>query len=320
MRHSSSGPPVDMSNSKLFDAFVDSCGRVLANAQKEFTKETIRTAKEIRAENQIAFSEIRREAESLNERIKSDFASAFSSFKDAIEQKLATIKDGAPGQDGKDGQNGIDGKDGRDGVDGKDGKDGEAGGPGQDGKDGEKGLDGKDGRDGVDGQNGRDGEPGIQGEKGRDGIDGLAGKDGRDGIDGQKGDTGPAPTEEAILAAVTKCLPTLVQDEDGMLNAVFYAGEMKSLGRVRGRDGSDGRPGERGADAPDNSYVPDEVAIKTAMGKRMLAERPSLELKTETPQQIVVHVPQQAQRDVTKRIKTWRDKDGNLVADIVETV
>lgn len=69
-------------------------------------------------------------------KIESDIRSRFDEVGNAIEKRVATIKDGKDGKDGRDGRNGKDGRDGKQGVQGV------------------KGEDGRDGRDGVDGIDG----------------------------------------------------------------------------------------------------------------------------------------------------------------------
>ena len=69
-------------------------------------------------------------------KIESDIRSRFDEVGNAIEQRVATIKDGRDGINGKDGKNGKDGLNGKQGVQGT------------------KGQDGRDGRDGVDGIDG----------------------------------------------------------------------------------------------------------------------------------------------------------------------
>jgi hypothetical protein len=69
-------------------------------------------------------------------KIEADIRERYDEVGNAIEKRVASIKDG---------RDGIDGRNGRDGKDGKPGKDGAVGRPGRDGKDG------KDGRDGIDG-------------------------------------------------------------------------------------------------------------------------------------------------------------------------
>jgi hypothetical protein len=70
-------------------------------------------------------------------KIEEDIRSRYDDIGNAIEKRVASIKDG---------RDGIDGRDGKDGKDGKQGKEGR---PGRDGKDGKDGLNGVDGQDGV---------------------------------------------------------------------------------------------------------------------------------------------------------------------------
>lgn len=77
---------------------------------------------------------------------------------------------------------------------------------------------GKDGRDGADGRDGKDGEKGDDGKDGEDGRDGADGKDGQNGI--------------GLAGAMI--------DRNGELLVTMTNGEVKSLGPVVGRDGSDG--------------------------------------------------------------------------------
>ena len=69
-------------------------------------------------------------------KIESDIRSRYDEVGNAIEKRVATIKDGKDGKDGRDGRNGKDGRNGNQGVQGV------------------KGEDGRDGRDGVDGIDG----------------------------------------------------------------------------------------------------------------------------------------------------------------------
>ena len=69
-------------------------------------------------------------------KIEADIRSRYDDVGNAIEKRVASIKDGRDGQDGKDGRDGRDGKAGRDGAKG------------------DKGDAGRDGRDGVDGVDG----------------------------------------------------------------------------------------------------------------------------------------------------------------------
>lgn len=99
----------------------------------------------------------------------------------ALEQRMATVRDGVdgqPGERGEKGDKGDAGTAGHDGADGAPGPQGEKGDPGERGPEGPAGRDGRDGQPGV---------PGLQGEKGADGINGRDGADGKDGRDGADG-------------------------------------------------------------------------------------------------------------------------------------
>jgi hypothetical protein len=69
-------------------------------------------------------------------KIESDIRSRYDEVGNAIEKRVATIKDGKDGKDGRDGRNGKDGRDGKQGVQGVKGEDG------RDGRDGMDGIDG----------------------------------------------------------------------------------------------------------------------------------------------------------------------------------
>jgi hypothetical protein len=68
--------------------------------------------------------------------IESDIRSRFDDVGNAIEKRVASIKDGRDGSNGKDGRDGKDGKNGRDGAKGEKGETGQAGIDGVDGIDG----------------------------------------------------------------------------------------------------------------------------------------------------------------------------------------
>jgi hypothetical protein len=70
-------------------------------------------------------------------KIESDIRSRYDEVGNAIEQRVASIKDGRDGINGKDGKNGKDGRDGKQGV------------QGIKGQDGRNGIDGTDGVDGI---------------------------------------------------------------------------------------------------------------------------------------------------------------------------
>jgi hypothetical protein len=102
----------------------------------------------------------------------------------AVEQRVASVQDGAPGPAGEPGARG---EQGPEGMPGPSGPAGPAGAPGEVGPQGPTGPKGDDGAKGLDG---RDGLPGVPGPKGADGINGKDGADGRHGQDGAPGRDG----------------------------------------------------------------------------------------------------------------------------------
>lgn len=126
-----------------------------------------------------------------------------------LAERIATLKDGAPGRDGRDGadgkpgeqgppgRDGVDGKDGRDGAPGERGERGEPGPRGERGERGEAGAAGRDGAPGKDGRDGADGAPGARGERGEPGQDGAPGRDGAPGAAGKDGAPGLLPIAQA---------------------------------------------------------------------------------------------------------------------------
>lgn len=142
------------------DTLADELGAVAAQIEREATLRLTAAIADLR--RQEAERELR-----------------FSKLESMVTDRLASLKDGAPGKDGRDG---VDGAPGRDGEDGEPGKDGA---PGRDGEDGKPGADGANGKDGADGADGAQGEPGQNGADGKDGRDGKDGADGRDGAAGK---------------------------------------------------------------------------------------------------------------------------------------
>lgn len=125
-----------------------------------------------------------------------------------------------------------------------DGKNGEPGAPG---------LPGKDGRDGIDGQKGLDGKEGAKGLDGKDGKDGI---DGAHGLDGIKGADGLGLAGAMI-------------DRDGALQITLTNGEVKSLGPVVGKNGTDGKDGIS-FESFDLEYLSEthEVCVKASIAGR----------------------------------------------------
>jgi len=199
-----------------------------------------------------------------------------------LADRLATLKDGAPGQAGRDGKDGVagargekgetgergpegaQGAAGRDGANGRDGADGAAGLRGEKGETGERGPEGAQGAAGKDGVNGRDGvdgaagargekgEPGErgpdgqQGAAGRDGVEGAAGRDGKDGIDGKDGAPGRIDAA-AEWSDRVYYEGAVVTHGGGLWQAAKDTGREPPHGDWRclaraGRDGADARP------------------------------------------------------------------------------
>lgn len=132
-------------------------------------------------------------------------------------------------------------------VKGDQGERGEAGAKGDPGERGEAGP------AGADGLNGKDGAPGECGEIGPAGEAGATGVNGEPGPKGEKGEQGPPP-DEALLAAMVasevkkavEVLPRIIGaviDRAGDLVITFSDASTKSLGRVVGEKGEQGRDG-----------------------------------------------------------------------------
>lgn len=83
------------------------------------------------------------------------------------------------------------------------------------------------------------GPKGDRGEPGERGLPGEKGERGEQGIPGDRGEKGDPGADGVGMAG-------MLIDRDGELIATMTDGSMKSLGRVVGRDGSDGAPGKDG--------------------------------------------------------------------------
>lgn len=127
---------------------------------------------------------------------------------------------------------------------------------------------GEPGRDGKDGADGRDADPVSEdqiafaverylvanppaaGSNGRDGADGAPGERGADGKDGRDGADGVGLAGAMI-------------DRAGELNVTLTNGEVRKLGPVIGRDGTDGERGAAGFSLTDfdTDWKPEEKAL-----------------------------------------------------------
>ena len=108
----------------------------------------------------------------------------FTKRLDALEQRIANVRDGQDGPQGEIGPPGERGPAGEKGDPGEQGPQGIPGPAGEKGADGIgiKGDPGEQGPQGEKGLDGRDGLPGITGPAGKDGTNGINGKDGVNGL------------------------------------------------------------------------------------------------------------------------------------------
>lgn len=206
---------------------------------------------------------------SLREELRVEFDdSVKSAIAAALPLAVAKYLEANPPPAGKDGRDGVDGKDGVDGMPGDrgpaggSGPDGAPGAPGPQGLTGERGSDGADGKDGQPGADGKDGRDGIDGQKGLDGKDGLAGTNGVDGKEGRPGVDGAKGADGLGLAGA-------MIDRDGALQITLTNGEVKSLGKVVGKDGDHGSDGAS-FESFELEYLPEshEIAVKATVAGR----------------------------------------------------
>lgn len=146
----------------------------------------------------------------------------------SLEERLAGVKDGAPG---------------RDGINGKDGATGERGEPGAPGDRGPAGERGEKGDPGPCGPKGEDGPGGLQGPSGEQGLPGEA------GARGEKGDPGPAGVDGKSLT-VDDIRPLFeVEVARALLDFERRAADVlqRAIDRIPvpapGKDGVDGKDG-----------------------------------------------------------------------------
>jgi hypothetical protein len=161
------------------------------------------------------------------------------------------------------------------------------------------------------------GDPGERGERGEPGEKGEAGPQGPPGEKGDKGDQGEAgipgsPGEKG--EAGEKGEPGL-DGKDGTPGPQGERGE-------KGMDGPPGRDGINGKDA-EISVAPDDVAEQIVKAISLVAEAPKITAKSQPPSQspVVLNIsnPHERRQVFTRKtITTRRDKDGNLVAEVVE--
>lgn len=212
----------------MLDAFAEALGRVIAEKAKEFDRLI-----EIRDAEARAFQV------TLEAKVNNAMHSFIASLGDLVTEKLATIRDGQPGENGQIGPPGPQGEAGPQGERGEPGPAGPQGEPGLQGQKGEPGLPGSDGLPGSTGAQGLAGEPGPAGVMGPPGEIGPQGLPGVIGPRGEKGEPGPPGLQGP-------------QGEKGM----------DGRDGLPGRDGLNGLQGERGSPGKDGRDGIDGVSFE----------------------------------------------------------
>lgn len=161
----------------------------------------------------------------------------------ALEDRIATVKDGARGPVGERGDTGPQGPPGERGERGEPGAAGDRGETGPAGERGERGESGAPGAPGIPGESG---PQGMQGEKGERGERGPAGEPGQPGLQGEKGEKGDPGRDGTSLTV--EDIKGLFETEQAKwaLEWERRAGDQltRFLDRIeRPKDGADGRDG-----------------------------------------------------------------------------
>jgi integrin beta 3 len=234
------------------DAFADALGRVVADFRQGFERDMAAVAAEQRAQ----LAELRLSTEGVMRSLEQRADALFA----RVEERIATLRDGAPGEPGPQGLQGPPGNAGEKGEPGQPAE------PGADGRgidaleidvqgnlvakfsDGEEvnlglvvGHDGADGKDGSPGIQGPPGLPGLQGEKGDTGKIGPQGERGLPGENGMDG----APGRDGVGLAGAFI------NRSGELIVTLTDGSTRELGLIVGKDGAQGEPGTPGKDGLD---------------------------------------------------------------------
>jgi len=222
---------------------------------------------------------------------------------------------GEPGERGERGEPGLTGERGEkgDSIVGKDGADGVAGLPGERGERGEKGEPGIEGKS-IMGTQGPQGERGMDGGEGQRGERGERGDNGLNGTHGEKGETGVG-----VVSAVI--------DRDGTLVLSFTDGTLRSLGNVVGRDGRavdrkeiDQLINEKFAllHVDKNDDAPPQDVMDQVSKVMNLMTNPPPTYSADNGNQNPSIVLNMATSERRKTIRTHKDANGNMVADVVE--
>jgi integrin beta 3 len=212
----------------LIDAWREVLGDTLAQERASWQRE--RALIEAQAAQSIA--ELRTRVIELERKLESLLQQKLLDFTTMVTERLALVRDGAPGRDG---EAGPVGERGEIGLQGPPGPQGEIG------HEGKEGIEGKVGPQGPRGESLK-GERGETGPQGQRGPQGQAGKEGRDGLSliGPEGPTGPAGLRGMAGASGER-------GEPGIKGDVGPRGDPGETGPV-GSAGASGAQGERGAD------------------------------------------------------------------------
>jgi hypothetical protein len=208
--------PTGMSGNAPLDGLADALGQVLARAREDW-----------RREHEVALA--RRDA--LVAEMRAELVEHRQRIDAMVVERLANLKDGAPGPRG---ERGVDGSPGEMGPEGPPGPQGERGEPGE-------------AITGPQGEQGPPGPPGAPGERGADGLPGERGESGESitGPQGERGDVGPAPDEALVARLIGEAVGRLPPAERGEPGPEGSRGEKGDPG-----ESVIGLQGERGPEGP----------------------------------------------------------------------
>jgi hypothetical protein len=166
--------------------------------------------------------------------------------------------------------------------------------------------------------------PGPQGERGATGDQGIQGPQGAEGPQGKAGDAGPQGIAGEPGAPGIPGIPG-DKGEPGLAGKDGAPGLSGARGEKgeRGSDGADGLPGRDGLNGKDGApaeitAAPDDVAQQVSRAIALVAESPAINGKAGQPLVVNINSGAVPVAQKSKTITTRRDKDGNLVADVVE--
>lgn len=134
--------------------------------------------------------------------------------------------------------------------------------------------------------------------------------------DGEPGVAGASVTLNDVRPMLEEMVNGLPKPADGKsvtLDDVRPMLEEMVAALPKPKDGKEGAPGP----AAELSIVPDDIAEQISKAVTLLAESPQLIAKS-PPFVLNINSQERAAKPLSKTITTRKDKDGNLVADVVE--